>query len=184
MAPDAIAPAGEAMSAWRGHVSSVQAALDRARRAGDTPAPPRWWRASPVTLAPRGSEPTSFDRLFRAAAQREGLDPALLRAVARAESNLDPDAVSPAGAKGLMQLADATAWSLGVDDVFDPAQNIAAGAEYLGQMLRRYGGDTRRALAAYNAGPATVDRYGGVPPYAETQTYIQRVLGLLNQSRP
>jgi soluble lytic murein transglycosylase-like protein len=121
--------------------------------------------------------PDRFEALIAAAAARHGLPVALVRAVVKAESNFDPLAVSSAGAKGLMQLMDETARSLGVRDPFDPAQNIEAGVTYLRQMLDRYG-NIRLALAAYNAGPGAVDRYKGIPPFAETQRYVQRVLEL------
>ena len=110
-----------------------------------------------------------------AAAQRHGLDPALLAGLVRQESNFDPTAGSPAGARGLTQLMPATAASLGVTDVTDPAQALEGGAKYLKQQLDAFGGDVTKALAAYNAGPGAVQRYGGVPPYAETQTYVQKV---------
>ncbi len=119
--------------------------------------------------------PTAFDDLIREASARYQVDPDLVKAVIRAESNFDPTAVSHAGAKGLMQLMDATAAQLGVEDSFDPAQNIDAGVRYLAMQLRRFG-DVRLALAAYNAGPAAVMRHQGIPPYAETQTYVRRVL--------
>jgi len=122
-----------------------------------------------------GKDPSQFDALIEAAARRHGLSADLIKAVIRAESNFDPTAVSAAGAKGLMQLMDATAAELGVRDSFDPAQNIEGGAAYLRQMLDRYG-QVPLALAAYNAGPGAVDRYAGIPPYAETQTYVHRVL--------
>ena len=133
------------------------------------------------TLAPVGGR--SFDELLTQAAAKEGIDASLLKAVARAESNLDATAVSSAGAKGVMQLMDGTARELGVTNVYDPAQNIAAGAKYLKQMLTRYGGDVTRALAAYNAGPGNVDAHGGVPPFAETQGYVQKILRTVRGSK-
>jgi soluble lytic murein transglycosylase-like protein len=160
----------------------VQAAIDRARRLGLPIEPPVVGRtSSPGPLS--GVERGGFDSLIREAAAREGIDASLVKAVARTESNLDPDAVSPAGAKGVMQLMDATARSLGVTNSFDPAQNIAGGAKYLKQMLDRYGGDVKRALAAYNAGPGAVDAYGGIPPYAETRAYVDRVLAFARKDR-
>jgi soluble lytic murein transglycosylase-like protein len=124
-----------------------------------------------------------FDALIRAAAAREGVDPALVRAVAQAESSLDPRAISPAGARGLMQLMDGTARDLGVSDSLDPVQNVAGGTKYLRALLDRFGGDVTRTLAAYNAGPGAVDRYGGPPPFQETQAYVRKVLGLREQYR-
>ena len=109
-------------------------------------------------------------------AQEEGIDPALLNSVVMAESGGNPMAKSPKGAGGLMQLMPATAQELGVTDVFDPEQNLRGGAKYLRQQLERFG-DPSLALAAYNAGPANVDKYGGVPPFAETQNYIAKILG-------
>lgn len=114
----------------------------------------------------------SIDR----AAARFGLSPALIKAVVKAESNYQVRALSPAGAQGLMQLMPATARELGVTDPFDIDQNIRGGAQYLRNMLDQFDGDLHLALSAYNAGPGTVARYGGNVPYAETRTYVQRVL--------
>lgn len=115
------------------------------------------------------------DRLAGTAAQTHGIEPDLLKAVMRQESGFRPCAVSPKGAMGLMQLMPATAGQFQVADPFDPAANIDAGARYLKQLLDRYGGDLKRALSAYNAGPARVDKQG-VPAIAETQEYLRRIL--------
>ncbi len=110
------------------------------------------------------------------AARRHGLDPQLVIAVVSVESGFKPQAVSPKGAQGLMQLMPRTAESLGVADAFDPEQNLDGGVRHLGSLLSQYGGDVRRALAAYNAGQGAVARHNGVPPYAETRAYVERVL--------
>jgi len=123
-----------------------------------------------------------FGSLIDQAARENRLDSALIRAVIRAESNGDPQAVSPVGAKGLMQLVDSTAQDLKVRDPFDPAENIRAGSRYLRQLIDRFG-NLKLALAAYNAGPANVERHGGVPPFAETRAYVRRVTALMEQSR-
>ncbi|MGI5836052.1 MAG: lytic transglycosylase domain-containing protein [Chloroflexota bacterium] len=119
----------------------------------------------------------SFDHIIRAAAQKEGLDENLVKAVIQAESNFNPTAVSPVGAKGLMQLMDSTAKALGVEDPFDPVANVMGGVKFLRSMLDRFQ-SIPLALAAYNAGPGTVEQYGGVPPYSETRAYIDRVMQL------
>lgn len=118
-----------------------------------------------------------------AAAAKYGLDPALLRGLIRQESNFDPNAGSPAGAQGLCQLMPGTAAALGCTNVNDPVQNIDAGARYLRQQLDAFGGDVSKALAAYNAGPGAVTRYGGVPPYAETQNYVRQVQAYADEYR-
>ena len=110
------------------------------------------------------------------AATRHGIDPALLAAVVKQESNFNPRARSTVGAKGLTQLMDSTAKGLGVSDPYDPAQALDGGAKFLSGLLKQFGGDTSRAIAAYNAGPGAVKKFGGVPPFAETQRYVPRVL--------
>lgn len=109
------------------------------------------------------------------AAEKFSVDPALLKAVARAESCFNPKAVSSAGAKGLMQLMPGTAKAMGVKNILDKQQNLIGGAQYLAAMLARYSSDKKLALAAYNAGPGNVDKYNGIPPFEETHRYIDAV---------
>lgn len=116
------------------------------------------------------------EKSIQQAAAKYNLAPELIRSVIRAESNFQAGAVSSAGAKGLMQLMPETAKELGVTNVFDVQQNIDGGARYLRQMLDRFGGDLKRALAAYNAGPGAVEQYNGDVPYAETRQYVKRVM--------
>ena len=115
-----------------------------------------------------------------AAAREFGVEEAIVRAVMHAESAFNPKAISRAGAQGLMQLMPATAERFGVTDAFDPGQNIRGGVRYLAWLLRRFNGDLTLAAAGYNAGEGAVDRHGGVPPYSETRTYVERV-GVLAQ---
>jgi soluble lytic murein transglycosylase-like protein len=140
--------------------------------------------ATGATAATASTAPTGVSQLpadvpygaeITAAAKKHGIDPALLAGLVKQESGFNPSAGSPAGARGLTQLMPATAAGLGVTNVLDPAQNLDGGAKYLRQQLDAFGGDVTRALAAYNAGPGAVQRYGGVPPYAETQNYVRAV---------
>lgn len=133
----------------------------------------------PASVNPVATSPTdggSFDSIISRASQRYRIDPSLVKAVIKAESNFNPTATSPVGAQGLMQLMPATARSLGVTNSLDPEQNIMAGTRYLRDMLDRYNGDVDSALAAYNWGPGNVDRRGvtGALP-RETRDYLARV---------
>ena len=120
---------------------------------------------------------SAFDAQINAAAASNGIDPALLKGLVSQESGFNPSARSGAGAVGLTQLMPATASALGVTNPLDPAQSLQGGAKYLREQLDRFGGDETLALAAYNAGPGAVQKYGGVPPYAETQNYVTSVMG-------
>jgi cell wall-associated NlpC family hydrolase len=142
---------------------------------GTAPPPPGTSTASGL------GEPSPYDADIVAAATANGVSPALVKAVVRAESGFDPNAVSRAGAQGLMQLMPSTAAGLGVTDPFDPKQNLMGGAKFLRQLLDRFGGDPSKALAGYNAGPGAVEKYGGIPPYEETQAYVPKVLGYVEE---
>lgn len=168
-------------------VSSRPAFLRQAARTGQTdddaveplhPAPDG--RATGNSVAARLQQ---FEPHIRESAGRNGVPPELIRAVMRAESAGRADAVSPAGAKGLMQLMDGTAAGLGVRNSFDPQQNIEGGAKYLRQMLDMFGGNTELALAAYNAGPGNVRKHDGIPPFAETRQYVNRVMKYLREEQ-
>jgi soluble lytic murein transglycosylase-like protein len=126
---------------------------------------------------PAVNTPGPFGNLIHAAAERHGVDESLITWVIAAESNFNPRAVSRRRAQGLMQLLPKTAALYSVSDIFNPAENIDAGTHYLKDLLARYRGDLRLALAAYNAGPDMVERYGGVPPFAETQKYVRLITG-------
>jgi soluble lytic murein transglycosylase-like protein len=127
-------------------------------------------------VAPAPVPPAQIDGLVAANATAWKVDPALVKAIVANESGFDANATSRTGAQGLMQLEPGTAAELGVSDAYDPAQNISGGTRYIKGLLERFHGDVRLAVAAYNAGAGAVEKYGGVPPYAETQTYVQNVL--------
>jgi soluble lytic murein transglycosylase-like protein len=133
--------------------------------------------------APAPVPPEQINALVQQNADIWQVDPALIKSVIANESSFNANAQSPVGAQGLMQLMPETAASLGVKNPFDPAQNVAGGTRYLRSLLDRFKGDTRLAVAAYNAGPGAVEKYGDVPPYAETQSYVKNVLGSLDQYR-
>lgn len=158
--------------------TSFQQQLQQAQAAG-----PGIGVAQGTTTAGQSGGDGPFAAEIDAAAQKYGVDPALLRGLIKQESGFDPNARSGAGAAGLCQLMPGTAASLGCANPLDPAQSIDAGAKYLRQQLDAFGGDVQKALAAYNAGPGAVQRYGGVPPYGETQNYVRQVMANADQYR-
>ena len=135
-----------------------------------------WGKTEMAVKASASKNRNAFDDSIRLAAQRYELDFGLIKAVIHTESGFDPQARSGPGAQGLMQLMPATARRYNVSNAWDPAQNINAGAKHLRYLMKRYG-DLSLALAAYNAGEGNVDKYGGIPPFAETQDYVERVTG-------
>jgi soluble lytic murein transglycosylase-like protein len=126
--------------------------------------------------APSWYDAEKYDDLISEASKRHGVSFPLLKAIIKAESDFDPQAVSKKGAMGLMQIMPQNFKLLGLEDPFDPTQNINAGARYFKQLYDRFGGKLALSLAAYNAGPSVVDRYKTIPPYEETEEYVRRVL--------
>ena len=123
---------------------------------------------------------SNYDDIIKQASETYGVDKNIIKSVILAESSAKENAVSTANAKGLMQIIDSTAKYLGINNVWDPKENIMGGAKYLSELLRKYSGNLQYALAGYNAGPGNVDKYNGIPPFTETQTYVKRVIGYLN----
>jgi hypothetical protein len=146
---------------------------------------PEKFRARRHTRTPAAAEAVagSYDEVVRYYAEQNGLEPNLIYAIIKTESNGDPYAVSRAGARGLMQLMPGTAVEMGVQDIFDPAQNIAAGTQYLAKMISFFDGNLTFALAGYNAGPGAVKKYNGVPPFQETRDYVRKVQSLQREYR-
>jgi soluble lytic murein transglycosylase-like protein len=156
-------------------VTELPAAMITEFEVDDAPPPQVEQAAAPVPIKPLRVEPKDPKALLRGAALRSGLPPAFVESVARTESAMNQNAVSPKGALGVMQLMPQTARALGADPT-DMEQNIDAGTRLLRDLLVRYDGDVVKALAAYNAGEGAVDRYNGLPPYPETQNYVNKVI--------
>nr|WP_262544711.1 lytic transglycosylase domain-containing protein [Acinetobacter ursingii] len=141
----------------------------------------RNWGSSEAAVLPSYSKnKNAFDQIIRLAAQQHGISEGLIKAVMHTESGFNTNARSPVGAQGLMQLMPATAKRFNVSNVYDPYENIFGGAKYLSWLLKRFNGNTQLALAAYNAGEGNVDKYGGIPPFRETQDYVHRVTSRFN----
>lgn len=138
--------------------------------------------AQTTSSASTVSSPQDYEAYFKEASETYGVATSILKSIAKAESNFNPSAVSKAGAIGIMQLMPSTAASLGVSNSYDARENIMGGAKYISQLLSRYQGNISLALAAYNAGTGNVDKYGGIPPFTETQNYVQKVLSYMNGS--
>lgn len=124
--------------------------------------------------------PAELEAYFQEAAEAYGVSITLLKAIAKAESNFQADATSHSGAMGIMQLMPFTAEELGVSDAYDPHENIMGGAKLISQLLQKYNNNISLAVAAYNAGSGSVDKYGGIPPFTETQNYVEKVLSYYN----
>jgi soluble lytic murein transglycosylase-like protein len=158
---------------------SFAAALGQAMGPTDT-------GSSAIAAAPNAPSmvpPAQIDALVGSSSAQWGVDPALVKAIIANESGFNANATSGVGAAGLMQLMPGTAADLGVADSYDPAQNVSGGTRYIRGLLDRFKGDLPKAIAAYNAGPGAVEKYGGIPPYPETQNYVQNVLASYDKYR-
>lgn len=139
------------------------------------------WGNSEAAVAPSYSRSKdAYDHIIRSAAQMHGVSEGLVKAIMHTESGFNPNARSPVGAQGLMQLMPATARRFNVSNAYDPTQNIYGGTKYLSWLIKRFNGNIQLALAGYNAGEGNVDKYGGIPPFRETQDYVRRVMSRYN----
>ena len=156
---------------------SFAAAVQQAMSAG--PQDPSTANSSAPAMVP----PAQIDALVGSSSAQWGVDPALVKAIIANESGFNANATSGVGAQGLMQLMPGTAAGLGVTNSYDPAQNVSGGTRYIRGLLDRFNGDLPKAIAAYNAGPGAVEKYGGIPPYPETKNYVQNVLASYDKYR-
>jgi soluble lytic murein transglycosylase-like protein len=163
-----------------GYVDIATDQIERFEKDSSPPppsAPPR-----SISLAPP-AKPLNLNEVINSISDRHHIDPDLINSVIHAESGFNPRAVSPKGARGLMQLMPQTASRLGVSNTFDPRANVEGGTRYLSELLQRYNFDLIKALAAYNAGPQRVEQYRGVPPYYETRTYVAKIVRDFNRKK-
>lgn len=179
LSPGASIPAGaNAHGACPAHAGiETPASLRRGGGCGESRGDGEGHSAAPQSMLTAGD----LRQMLSKAGRSHNLDVDLLASIVHAESGGNPSAVSRAGARGLMQLMPATAATLGVQDSFQPQQNVSGGTAYLDALLTRYSGNLALALAAYNAGPEAVDHYGGIPPYPETRAYVARVIHEFNR---
>ena len=159
------------------------AEIDHFEAVPDEPVPQLKFQATANSITPTHPSPVDLKQVVESASGTYRLDPDLVNSVIRAESGFNVRAVSPKGAQGLMQLMPQTASQLGVHNAFDPQANVEGGTRYLRELLERYDFDLIKALAAYNAGPERVERYGGVPPYYETKAYVARIVRDFNKKK-
>jgi soluble lytic murein transglycosylase-like protein len=166
-----------------GYVDIPSEQIDRFEIDLSPPAPAATAAGVPVAAAPTPQSSPKLEDVIHTISDRHHLDPDLVNSVIHAESGFNPHAVSPKGARGLMQLMPQTASNMGVSNSFDPSANVEGGTRYLRELLERYNFDLVKALAAYNAGPERVEQYHGVPPYRETRSYVARIVRDFNRKK-
>jgi soluble lytic murein transglycosylase-like protein len=168
----------------KGYVDIATDQIERFEKAvSPPPASPPSVAPTSVALARVPGKPQTLNEVINTISDRHHIDPDLVNSVIHAESGFNPRAVSPKGARGLMQLMPQTASRLGVSNVFDPRSNVEGGTRYLSELLQRYNFDLIKALAAYNAGPQRVEQYRGVPPYYETRVYVAKIVRDFNRKK-